>query len=134
MIREEHGPWTSRPVVASPDEFGRAGSCASAQTRSARWPAAHYHWFMGTGLVHGVRLRGGRAEWLSQPLHTERGTRPPPWANLRFQAPGEDQRAVNTNVEVIGGRVHAIVEGGPLPIELDYDLESVARFELRRHA
>src|SRR5262245_23000841 len=22
-----------------------------------------YHWFAGTGMVHGVRLRGGRAEW-----------------------------------------------------------------------
>ena len=21
------------------------------------------HWFMGEGMVHGVRLRGGRAEW-----------------------------------------------------------------------
>jgi carotenoid cleavage dioxygenase len=25
-------------------------------------PAA-YHWFMGDGMVHGVRLRGGKAEW-----------------------------------------------------------------------
>jgi carotenoid cleavage oxygenase len=24
---------------------------------------ATYHWFTGTGMVHGVRLRGGRAEW-----------------------------------------------------------------------
>ena len=24
---------------------------------------ATYHWFLGTGMVHGVRLRGGRAEW-----------------------------------------------------------------------
>jgi carotenoid cleavage oxygenase len=24
---------------------------------------ALYHWFTGTGLVHGLRLRGGRAEW-----------------------------------------------------------------------
>jgi carotenoid cleavage dioxygenase-like enzyme len=23
----------------------------------------NYHWFLGTGMVHGVRLRGGRAEW-----------------------------------------------------------------------
>ena len=25
-------------------------------------PATH-HWFTGNGMVHGVRLRGGRAEW-----------------------------------------------------------------------
>ena len=24
---------------------------------------SHYHWFMGPGMVHGVRLRDGRAEW-----------------------------------------------------------------------
>ena len=24
---------------------------------------ATYHWFLGTGMVHGVRLRDGRAEW-----------------------------------------------------------------------
>src|ERR687884_607882 len=24
---------------------------------------ATYHWFVGDGMVHGVRLRGGRAEW-----------------------------------------------------------------------
>ncbi len=25
-------------------------------------PATH-HWFLGDGMVHGVRLRGGKAEW-----------------------------------------------------------------------
>jgi len=25
-------------------------------------PAVH-HWFLGAGMVHGVRLRDGRAEW-----------------------------------------------------------------------
>ena len=25
-------------------------------------PAVH-HWFLGAGMVHGVRIRGGRAEW-----------------------------------------------------------------------
>ena len=24
---------------------------------------ASYHWFTGDGMVHGIRLRGGRAEW-----------------------------------------------------------------------
>ena len=87
---------------------------------------ALYHWFTGTGLVHGLRLRGGRAEWyrsrftmsvdaaaaLDKPL---------------IPGPGDGQTAVNTNVTLIGGRVLAIVEAGQLPIELDYNLESVAR-------
>ena len=30
--------------------------------RSAVDPSTH-HWFLGDGMVHGVRLRGGKAEW-----------------------------------------------------------------------
>ena len=26
-------------------------------------PGERYHWFMGEGMVHGVRLRDGRADW-----------------------------------------------------------------------
>jgi carotenoid cleavage dioxygenase len=86
---------------------------------------AGYHWFTGTGLVHGVRLRGGRAEWyrsrfaLSADAAAALGKAPIP-------GPGDGQRPVNTNVTLIGGRVHAIVEAGALPIELDANLESVA--------
>ncbi len=25
------------------------------------------HWFTGAGMIHGVRLRDGRAEWVPQP-------------------------------------------------------------------
>jgi len=85
-----------------------------------------YHWFTGTGLVHGLRLRSGRAEWyrsrftLSVDAATALGKPPIP-------GPGDGQTSVNTNVTLIGGRVLAIVEAGQLPIELDYNLESVAR-------
>ncbi|MDM0109732.1 carotenoid oxygenase family protein [Variovorax sp. J22R24] len=87
---------------------------------------ASYHWFTGTGLVHGLRLRGGRAEWyrsrftLSADAATALGKAP-------ISGPGDGQLPVNTNVTLIGGRVHAIVEAGALPIELDANLESVAR-------
>jgi carotenoid cleavage dioxygenase len=87
---------------------------------------ALYHWFTGTGLVHALRLRGGRAEWyrsrftMSADAAAALGKPPIP-------GPGKGQTAVNTNVTVIGGRVLAIVEAGELPIELDYNLESVAR-------
>jgi carotenoid cleavage dioxygenase len=76
--------------------------------------------------VHGLRLRGGRAEWyrsrftMSADAAAALG-RPP------ISGPGKGQTTVNTNVMVIGGRVLAIVEAGELPIELDYNLESVAR-------
>ena len=71
-----------------------------------------YHWFMGDGMVHGVRIRGGKAEWyrnrwvrgaeackaLGEPL-------PPGNRTDRFDAP-------NTNVIGIAGRTWAIVEAG----------------------
>jgi len=85
-----------------------------------------YHWFTGTGLVHGLRLRAGRAEWyrsrftLSADAAEALG-KPP------ISGPGEPQLPVNTSVAVVGGRLHAIVEAGANPIELDYNLESVAR-------
>lgn len=87
---------------------------------------AFYHWFTGTGLVHGVRLRGGRAQWyrsrftMSADAAAALGKPPIP-------GPGDGQTAVNTNVTMIGGRVVAIVEAGQLPIELDDNLDSVAR-------
>ena len=76
--------------------------------------------------MHGLRLSGGRAEWyrsrftLSADAAVALGKPPIP-------GPGDGQTAVNTNVTAIGGRVFAIVEAGQLPIELDYNLESVAR-------
>ena len=87
---------------------------------------AFYHWFTGTGLVHGVRLSGGRAQWyrsrftMSADAAAALGKAPIP-------GPGDGQTAVNTNVTRIGGHVVAIVEGGQLPIQLDDNLESVAR-------
>jgi carotenoid cleavage oxygenase len=88
--------------------------------------AAHHHWFSGTGLVHGLRLRGGRAEWYrsrftvntddAEAMHR----RPIP-------GPGTGYGAVNTHVTQIAGRVYALVEAGALPIELGHDLESLHR-------
>ena len=72
---------------------------------------ALYHWFTGTGLVHGLRLRGGRAEWyrsrftLSADAAEALG-KPP------IAGPGEPHLPVNTNVVSIGGRVYAVVEAG----------------------
>jgi carotenoid cleavage dioxygenase len=87
---------------------------------------AGYHWFTGTGLVHGLRLRGGRAQW-----YRSRFTRSADAAEALGKpplgGPGDGQLPVNTHVTLIGGRVHALVEAGALPIELDSNLESIAR-------
>ena len=38
-------------------------TCATGPTRSSAPEPATYHWFTGDGMVHGIRLRDGRAEW-----------------------------------------------------------------------
>ena len=88
---------------------------------------ATYHWFTGDGMVHGLRLRDGRAEWYrnrwvrSPDVATALGEPEPP------SPYGPDVRlfAANTNVVEIGGSTFAIVEAGSPPIELTDELETV---------
>lgn len=74
-------------------------------------PGEQYHWFLGQGMVHGVRLRDGRAEW---------------YRNRWVRPDGEDH-GPNTNVVEHAGRTLAIVESGPTPYELTFDLDTVGR-------
>ena len=88
-------------------------------------PATH-HWFVGTGMVHGVRLQGGRALWyrnrwirgaeacaaLGEPL-------PPGPRAEGFDAP-------NTNVIGHAGATWAIVEAGGHPARLGDELQTIA--------
>ena len=84
---------------------------------------AHHHWFIGDGMVHGVRLRGGKAEWYrnryvgSQNVTEKLGRRTP--------KPVIANSGPNTNVIGHAGRTYAIVEAGTKPVELDYELETV---------
>lgn len=64
-----------------------------------------YHWFTGRGMVHGLRLNDGRAEW------------------YRNRYVGGS--SANTNVIGHGGRTIAIVESGGLPQDMGYTLESI---------
>jgi len=86
---------------------------------------ASYHWFIGDGMVHGVRLREGKAVWYrNRYIGTDT-------ANKALGRPkiGGYRRGiadvVNTNAIGHGGRFYALVEGGSMPIELDCNLESV---------
>ena len=91
---------------------------------------ARYHWFTGDGMVHGIRLRDGKAEWyrnrwvrstkVSQALDEE-------------PAPGERYGGMDTaNTNVIGhaGRTLALVEAGARPVELSDELETVRHSDL----
>lgn len=91
---------------------------------------ARYHWFTGTGMAHGLRLRDGKAEWYRNRFiigETVAGQLGRP--NIPGPKNGFGDNA-NTNIVDMGGKTYAIVEAGSLPVELDYELESVQRSNL----
>jgi carotenoid cleavage dioxygenase-like enzyme len=87
-----------------------------------------YHWFTGSGMVHGVRLRGGRAEWYrNRFVRSDDVTAAKGWPETPGPRPAMGSNVANTNVIGHAGRTWAIVEAGGLPVELTYELETVAR-------
>jgi carotenoid cleavage dioxygenase-like enzyme len=85
-----------------------------------------YHWFTGDGMVHGIRLRDGRAEW-----YRNRWVRSAEVARALGEEPrpgpihaGMDY-APNTNVIGHAGRTFAIVEAGGRPYELSDELDTI---------
>ncbi|MGH0032656.1 MAG: carotenoid oxygenase family protein [Myxococcota bacterium] len=92
-------------------------------------PKSH-HWFIGNGMVHGVRLRGGKACWYrnrwvrDDEVVAAKGW-PPVEGPVREDQIGSG--VANTNVIGHAGKTLAIVEAGNLPVELSYDLETIRR-------
>ena len=82
-----------------------------------------HHWFAGNGMVHGVRLRGGRAEW-----YRNRYVRSQAVCEALGEQAGGNQptSSPNTNVAAWSGRTLALVEGGGAPVEMGYELDTVA--------
>jgi carotenoid cleavage dioxygenase len=84
-----------------------------------------YHWFVGDGMVHGLRLRNGKAEWYrnryirSMILEAEGGPQAAPGPR-RSRNDG-----VNTNVIRFAGKTLALVEAGSYPVELSDEFDSV---------
>lgn len=93
-------------------------------------PAAHL-WTLGEGMVHGVRIRAGRAEW-----YRNRWVRSAAVADRlgepRRGAPVDERTDFAPNVQVAGvnGRTFALIEGGLKPYELTYDLDTVGPCDL----
>ena len=85
-----------------------------------------HHWFLGEGMVHGVRLRDGRAEW-----YRNRWVRSRKVAEaLGEQWPAgpvhdDDDFAANTHIIGHAGRTLATVEAGALPYELTAELDTL---------
>lgn len=87
---------------------------------------AVYHWFTGTGMVHGIRLKDGKALW-----YRNRWVRGQEVSDALGEAPAPGIRAEgfdspNTNVVGLMGNTWAIVEAGGFPVRLDEDLNTVA--------
>ena len=92
-------------------------------------PRGH-HWFIGDGMVHGVRIQDGKAMWYrnryirSQELEGKGGPAAAP-------GPRRGRRdLVNTNVIQHQGKTLAIVEAGSFPAELSDELETIAYTDL----
>ena len=88
------------------------------------------HWFLGPGMVHGVRLRDGKAEWYRNR-----------WVRSQQLAEAMDEKwpagpvhndmdfAANTHIIAHAGRYLATVEAGPLPYELSGELDTVGPYD-----
>ncbi len=88
-------------------------------------PATH-HWFIGDGMIHGLRLKDGAALW-----YRNRWVRSGSVSKALGEPPKPGPRngpfdTVNTNVLGHAGKVWALVEAGSFPVELDGDLNTIA--------
>lgn len=83
---------------------------------------ATHHWFLGAGMVHGVRLQEGTAAW-----YRNRWVRSPEVVEALNEDWGGTPLGSASNTHVIGlaGRTWAIVEAGAPPVELGYELDTV---------
>jgi carotenoid cleavage dioxygenase-like enzyme len=81
-----------------------------------------HHWFVGAGMVHGMRLAEGRAIW-----YRNRWVRSAELCAELGEDPGQRRLGGSNNTHVIGhaGRTWAIVEAGAPPVELGYELDTV---------
>jgi carotenoid cleavage dioxygenase-like enzyme len=86
-----------------------------------------YQWFLGDGMVHGLRIEHGRARWYrnrwvrSKQVTAALGEPPAP-------RPPRDEEfdTVNTNVIGLAGKIWALVEAGCPPVLLDETLGTLA--------
>jgi carotenoid cleavage dioxygenase-like enzyme len=92
-----------------------------------------YHWVVGDGMVHGVRLGDGRAAWYrnrwvrTEALHRSVG-REVPAGPPDITIGGVELSPANTNVVAHAGMLLAMCEVS-LPVRLDEELETLGRHD-----
>jgi 8'-apo-carotenoid 13,14-cleaving dioxygenase len=85
-----------------------------------------YHWFTGDGMVHGVKLKNGQAEWYRNRWIKSRKVTEAlglPEASGPRHGPTD---TVNTNVLGHAGTIWALVEAGGYPVRINEELETIA--------
>ena len=88
-------------------------------------PGPDHHWFLGDGMVHGVRIADGEAKWYrNRYVRSDRvaealgePSRAPGWDNVDF--------AANTHVLQHAGDTLALVEAGSSPYRLTEELDTI---------
>ncbi len=92
-----------------------------------------HHWFLGSGMVHGLRLSGGKAEWFrSRYVRDDNVVAAKNWPPVAgpLGALQLGEGVSNTNVIEHAGKILTLIEAGNLPVELDVELETVGRTNL----
>lgn len=81
------------------------------------------HWFFGDGMLHGVRLKGGKAEWYRNRF-VETPNITSPLDNLMSSMGDLSRGTGNTHVLAHGGRLLALEEGH-WPFAIDGELNTI---------
>lgn len=86
---------------------------------------AVYHWFVGDGMVHALRLDDGKAVWYrNRYIGVDSVNQKLGKPSLPGPRRGV-QDIVNTNIIGHAGKLWALIEAGAYPVELDAELNSV---------
>jgi carotenoid cleavage dioxygenase len=87
---------------------------------------ATYHWFLGDGMVHGVRIADGEAKWYRNRYVRSRDVADA-LGEPRHPGPVHAGFDLSANTNIIGhaGKTLALIEAGPRPYELTEDLDTV---------
>jgi carotenoid cleavage dioxygenase len=123
-ISQEH-TLTELEVTGSIPEFLDGRYLRNGPNPLSEVDPAAYHWFMGDGMVHGVRLRDGKAKW-----YRNRWVRNPSIdAILDGDRPRLTPHGLSANTNVIGhaGKTLALMEAGATLWELSDELDTVGR-------
>lgn len=91
----------------------------------------HHHYFSSHGMVHGVRLKDGKALWYRNRM-VRAGDLPKVLGEADPGGPvSHDMDASpNTNVVLFGDKMYATIESGPNLVELTPHLDTVQRSDL----